>query len=92
MQMKGRVNVNDDKGLEKEPDVMGAAAISLKYNPLATRIFRNSTMGAGYPAQLTPAEELLGKHRAAHGELPEDDVHALIGSDNEGANLIAPEL
>ena len=28
MQMKGKVNVNDDAGLEKEADVMGAKAVS----------------------------------------------------------------
>lgn len=32
MQMKGKVNVNDDKGLEKEADVMGARAISVENN------------------------------------------------------------
>lgn len=32
MQMKGKVNVNDDAGLEKEADVMGAKALSLKKN------------------------------------------------------------
>jgi hypothetical protein len=31
-QMKGNVNVNDDKSLEKEADVMGAKAISIKSN------------------------------------------------------------
>lgn len=30
LQMKGKVNVNDDKGLEKEADVMGAKAIQNK--------------------------------------------------------------
>ncbi|PIF29810.1 uncharacterized protein DUF4157 [Flavobacterium sp. 9] len=30
LQMKGKVNVNDDTGLEKEADVMGAKAIQLK--------------------------------------------------------------
>ncbi|HET6989929.1 MAG TPA: DUF4157 domain-containing protein, partial [Bacteroidia bacterium] len=30
MQMKGKVNVNDDKGLEKEADVMGAKALQMK--------------------------------------------------------------
>jgi len=29
MQMKGKMNVNDDKGLEKEADVMGAKALSV---------------------------------------------------------------
>lgn len=30
MQMKGQVNVNDDKGLEKEADVMGEKAVQMK--------------------------------------------------------------
>jgi Domain of unknown function (DUF4157) len=30
MQLKGKVNVNDDKGLEKEADVMGAKALQMK--------------------------------------------------------------
>lgn len=32
MQMKGKVNVNDDKGLEMEADVMGARAMQIKEN------------------------------------------------------------
>ena len=32
MQMKGKVNVNDDVGLEKEADVMGAKALQMKTN------------------------------------------------------------
>jgi len=34
LQMKGKVNVNDDKGLENEADVMGAKALQLRFNPL----------------------------------------------------------
>src|SRR3569833_2391842 len=33
MQMKGRVNVNDDKGLEKEADVMGVASADVRLAP-----------------------------------------------------------
>jgi Domain of unknown function (DUF4157) len=32
LQMKGKVNINDDAGLEKEADVMGAKAMQLKDN------------------------------------------------------------
>jgi len=32
MQMKGKVNVNDDAGLEKEADLMGAKALQMKAN------------------------------------------------------------
>ena len=32
IQMKGKININDDIGLEKEADVMGAKALQLKYH------------------------------------------------------------
>ncbi len=32
-QMKGRVNVNDDSGLEKEADEMGARSLSIRFEP-----------------------------------------------------------
>ena len=32
MQMKGKINVNDDKGLEKEADVMGEKALQMQKN------------------------------------------------------------
>jgi hypothetical protein len=44
MQMKGKVNVNDDAGLEKEADVMGEKALQLKgfpQNNLVNREFAN---------------------------------------------------
>ncbi len=31
MQMKGKVNINDDQGLEREADVMGAKAMQMKF-------------------------------------------------------------
>lgn len=46
MQMKGNVNVNDDVGLEKEADVMGAKAMQLKaysYTPLLHSKTTNNT-------------------------------------------------
>ncbi|WP_394775619.1 DUF4157 domain-containing protein [Flavobacterium sp.] len=36
LQMKGKVNVNDDKGLEKEADVMGAKALTVQRKENAT--------------------------------------------------------
>ena len=38
MQMKGKVNVNDDASLEKEADVMGAKALSNKVMPVDSKI------------------------------------------------------
>ncbi len=49
MQMKGKVNVNDDSGLEKEADVMGAKAIkSINKETLN----QNSASSPGYTKQL----------------------------------------
>lgn len=42
MQMKGKVNVNDDKGLEREADVMGAKAVTV--NSLNT----DNTLNQGF--------------------------------------------
>ena len=39
LQMKGKVNVNDDVGLEKEADVMGAKALKLQQSEKSTFVF-----------------------------------------------------
>jgi len=59
MQMKGKVNVNDDAGLEKEADIMGRTALSqyptqLKMNVLkSARLLNSSTQQKlNNPAQL----------------------------------------
>lgn len=44
MQMKGKVNVNDDAGLEKEADVMGAKAMQMKANS----VLPNSITAVGH--------------------------------------------
>jgi hypothetical protein len=48
MQMKGKVNVNDDRGLEKEADVMGARALSISVlnerNTLQRKATNNSIL------------------------------------------------
>jgi len=52
MQMKGRVNVNDDAGLEKEADVMGAKALQLKtFNEQRTAERASLSPGRGQPIQ-----------------------------------------
>lgn len=52
-QLKGKVNINDDSGLEKEADVMGAKALSIN-NPLQARLItNNSAMG---PIQMVDDE------------------------------------
>ena len=57
MQMKGKVNINDDKGLEKEADVMGAKAAQLKKEPRPQqgeidRALGAKTSGYGVPFQM----------------------------------------
>lgn len=48
MQMKGKVNVNDDRGLEQEADVMGAKALSIsalnEHNTLQRKVTNNSVI------------------------------------------------
>jgi hypothetical protein len=42
LQMKGKVNINDDKGLEKEADVMGARAIQMKSKNIPNHFTRKN--------------------------------------------------
>ncbi|WP_264537885.1 DUF4157 domain-containing protein [Flavobacterium sp. N1736] len=46
LQMKGKVNVNDDKGLEKEADVMGAKALQMQSNSHNNTIILSGAKGA----------------------------------------------
>jgi hypothetical protein len=51
MQMKGKVNINDDAGLEKEADVMGAKALqrrSIANKPKIETVQRNVIQMAGH--------------------------------------------
>ena len=41
MQMKGKVNINDDIGLEKEADVMGAKALQMRRDGIADELNQN---------------------------------------------------
>ncbi|TPG40832.1 DUF4157 domain-containing protein [Flavobacterium pectinovorum] len=45
LQMKGKVNVNDDSGLEKEADVMGAKAVQLKNYGSQSSMQQSSSSG-----------------------------------------------
>ena len=53
LQMKGKVNVNDDKGLENEADVMGAKALQMKLKEYENKLTYNTT----------PIVQLKGKKR-----------------------------
>lgn len=45
MQLKGKVNINDDVGLEKEADVMGGKAIQLRVKPLGNDVALSKVNG-----------------------------------------------
>ena len=65
MQMKGKFNVNDDKGLEQEADVMGAKAKNLGL-PIGTTQFQKFTPsrnGSTEVAQLNPFKWLAKKFK-----------------------------
>ena len=73
-QLKGKVAINDDAGLEKEADVMGARAL----NATLSRTKPASGLGiipSGSPAQLTP-EEALGYARL--GGANEDTIAQIL--------------
>lgn len=60
MQMKGNVNVNDDVGLEKEADVMGAKAIKSEQNAFSKKKKDNVAENAGFKStQLVQQNKLL---------------------------------
>jgi len=56
MQMKGKVNINDDAGLEKEADVMGAKALQRKMGENIFQQLNNQTNST--VAQLASASEI----------------------------------
>jgi hypothetical protein len=78
MQMKGKVNVNDEKGLEREADVMGAKAVTArpKYN-YTTQNKSYSTIADAkltqFPAQMRRVIQMVKflsvKRIANHGSL-----------------------
>lgn len=68
IQMKGKVNVNDDKGLEKEADIMGAKALQFKAINLSNSS-KPKTLNAKFTAiQLTKEANTLET-------IPEESKH-----------------
>ncbi|WP_445455554.1 eCIS core domain-containing protein [Flavobacterium sp. HNIBRBA15423] len=93
MQMKGKVNINDDKGLETEADIMGAKALQMKPEDSET----SSTQSIGFVdnRQKSIKQRKLhenfviqrGKKKKANDEGNDSDIE--IDSeleDNDGAN------
>ena len=54
MQLKGKVNINDDAGLEKEADVLGAKALQAKF------IVPDSLTNQNIPLSLTQPYQFVG--------------------------------
>jgi hypothetical protein len=89
MQMKGNVNVNDDKGLEKEADVMGDKALQLKMvnnsnndintRPITNIIQLNSAIGSQQKKQNISNELQQGKQPQAAKQLSEQDKLEIKG-------------
>lgn len=63
MQMKGKVNINDNATLEKEADLMGAKALQFKKSHLSTEHLAHSSIKSP-TAQRVAKEELTTEKRA----------------------------
>jgi uncharacterized protein DUF4157 len=66
MQMKGKVNVNEDVGLEREADVMGREALSVRHGglPKIENIKQSSPVSNdNYQTQLGSSTAIQRKHR-----------------------------
>lgn len=59
MQMKGGVNVNDDKGLEKEADVMGERALNTQIETTQKKEFRSIPISVYQRASLQSVVQLI---------------------------------
>jgi hypothetical protein len=70
LQMKGKVNVNDDKGLEKEADVMGGKAMQLK----AIQEMANNSPQAKHSAQLQAMADNRSVYPIQKQELVEEEL------------------
>lgn len=81
MQMKGKVNVNNDAGLEKEADVMGAKALQGKSK-------KNNITEKFYSKKQSAVTQCVdfGKHPANEKINPD-----VVGEENNGIRSIPPE-
>ena len=80
LQMKGKVNVNDDEGLEKEADVMGAKAAQNSEEKTSEKpLQKKSLLSTSNPSQLkqktdlTPGFNMIGE---THTDYPTKDARA----------------
>ena len=85
MQMKGKVNINDDAGLEKEADVMGAKAAQLKADPVTT--INNSKLDGSVTQK--KGKEVVQRALAVGGAT--QTVNQVVAHFNGTANALTDE-
>ncbi|WP_316632398.1 DUF4157 domain-containing protein [uncultured Flavobacterium sp.] len=84
LQMKGKVNVNDNKGLEKEADIMGAKAYQFISKPLED-ITQNKQQ---IPTNYSPKEMQLKAHQEILTNNPEVEQVVQAKSNNVSVPII----
>lgn len=71
-QLKGKVNINDDAGLEKEADVMGAKAVQMKSNETLKAFYSTSKKN-----NIGQSVQQLMRHRVNSGKTRLEDMEEL---------------
>ena len=69
-QLKGKVNINDDAGLEKEADVLGAKALQAKFITSSTSQKAGNNLSNNAPVQREPAADKEKNAAELFSELP----------------------
>jgi hypothetical protein len=91
MQMKGKVNVNDDKGLEKEADVMGAKAAQLKMQ--SSRFTAETSKDSQIINALSPDSDLpVQKVKWSTGLLDGKETNVNWNTSNLGGDEVGIEM
>lgn len=87
MQMKGGVDVNADKSLEHEADVMGAKALSFAntLQPTAQRKSEQGNAGGAFDATLQPSKQQNAQPVAQRVEMATYFRNYHLANDEEGA-------
>ena len=80
VQLKGKVNVNDDPGLEKEADVLGAKALQVK-SPQAIQLYTSSSIDSVIQGEFINRSGIIQKE-------PDEDADIFSAVFGEGVNVI----
>jgi len=84
MQMKGRMNINDDNGLEKEADMMGEKALQMKFNGITKYELKTKQSNQdNFPVQRAEIER--------NGAFPAVNEEIVTGN-NVFANAVATSI